>query len=326
MRRREFVTLMLSSAAQWPLAARAQARAPLLGFMSSRSPEDSAYLVDAFRLGLKDGGFVEGRNVTVEYRWAHGQYGLLGEIASQFVSRDVAAIVAVGGVATAQAAKSATATIPMVFSVGLDPVKLGLVESLNRPGGNATGISLLTTELEAKRLGLLKEMVPQAARVGVLLNPNNPPSLNQAREVQEAAGSINQPILVFYATTPKELDAALARVVEQRADALLVGADPFFDTEKSRIVAFAAAQRLPALYQFREYTAAGGLMSYGISLPDTYRLVGLYAGRILNGQNAADLPVLQPTTFEFVINLKTARALNLTIPPTLLARADEVIE
>jgi putative tryptophan/tyrosine transport system substrate-binding protein len=326
MWRREFITL-LGGAAAWPLAARAQHPAmPVIGFMSSRSPDDSTHLVAAFRQGLHEAGFVEGQSVGVEYRWAQGQYERLGPIAGELVRRNVAVLVAMGGVPSALAAKAATASIPIVFSVGADPVKLGLVSSMNRPGGNLTGVSVLSTELETKRLGLLHELVPKASLFGVLINPSNLPSVAQARDVEEAARSIGRRVQIIAASSQPELEAAFAALVRQRADALLVGADPFFDTQRDRIVAFAAQQRLPALYQFREYALAGGLTSYGISLPDGYRQVGVYAGRILKGDRPANLPIVQPTKFEFVINLKAAKALGLEVPPMLLARADEVIE
>ena len=325
MRRRD-VIVALGGAAAWPLAARAQEPIPVIGFMSGRSLEDSTHLVPAFRQGLAETGFVENQSVAIEDRWADGRYERLTQIADEFVRRKVAVIAAVGGVASARAAKEATGTIPIVFSVGADPVRLGLVASLNRPGGNATGVSLLTTQLEGKRLGLIHEMAPNAALIAVLINPKNPPSADQARDVQGAARSINQPLLLLHASTLEELNAAFVEVVERRPDALLVGGDPFFDTQRERIIEFAARQRVPALYQFREYAAAGGLMSYGIDLAEAYRLVGLYAGRILKGEKASELPVMQPTKFELLINLKTAKALGLNMPATLLARADEVIE
>jgi putative tryptophan/tyrosine transport system substrate-binding protein len=325
VRRREFIGL-LGAAAAWPLVVRAQQPVRVIGFMSSRSPEDSTHLVAAFRRGLAEIGFVEGQNLAVEYRWAQGQYERLRPIANEFVIRNMAVIVTVGGVASALAAKAATATIPIVFAVGPDPVKLGLVSSLSRPQANATGVSLLTTELETKRLGLLRELLPRAALIGVLVNPRNPPSAAQARDLEEAARTVDQRLQVIQASGLPELESAFATLVRLRADALLVGADPCFDTQRDRIVGFAARQRLPALYQFREYVLAGGLTSYGIRLADAYRQVGQYTGRILKGAKPADLPVVQPITFELVINLKTARMLGLEVPPSLLARADEVIE
>jgi putative ABC transport system substrate-binding protein len=321
MNRRAFITL-LGGAAAWPLAARAQQAIPVIGFMSSRAPADSAYLVAAFRQGLEEAGFVEGRTVAVEYRWAQGQYERLAPIAHELVAQKMAVIVAMGGVPAALAAKAATNSIPILFSVGSDPVSLGLVASFGRPAGNATGVSMLTTELETKRLGLLHELVPTAG----VINPKNPPSAFQAREIEQAARRINQRLQLLHASDAPELDSVLGMLVRQRVDALLVGADPFFDTQRDRIIEFSLQQRIPALYQFREHAAAGGLASYGISLTDSYRQVGLYAGQILKGAKPADLPVVQPTRFELVINLRTAKALNLEVPPTLLARADEVIE
>jgi putative tryptophan/tyrosine transport system substrate-binding protein len=325
MRRREFIAL-ITSAATWPLAARAQQSAPVIGFMSTRSWSDSAYVVAAFRRGLSDEGFVEGRNVSVEFRWAEGRYAEMPAIAAELVSRQVTVLVAVGGEPSALAAKAATSAIPIVFTAGGDPVRSGLVASLNRPGGNATGVSLLTTAPEAKRLGLLHELVPRAALIGVLINPNYREAEVQWQEVQEAARTIDQRIQISKAGNDEELDGAFAALVQQRADALLVCSDPFFDTRRDRIIASAAQLKLPAIYQFREYAVAGGLMSYGISITDGYRQVGIYTGQILKGAKPADLPIQQSIRFEFVINLKTAKALGLDVPPTLSARADEVIE
>ena len=327
MNRRALITLLGGATATWPLVVRGQQPAiPVIGLMSSRSVTDLVPLLEAFHRGLGEAGYFNGQNAKIEYRWANGRYERLPALAAELVGRQVAVIVTFGGSPAARAAKAATSTTPIVFSVGSDPVKLGLVASFNRPAGNATGVGLLTTELEAKRLGLMHELVPKAALVGVLINPTNPPSADQAREVQQAALSIDQRLQILYASTPQELDSAFAVLVRQRADGLLVGADPFFDTQRDRIVGFAAQQRLPALYQFREYAVAGGLMSYGVNITDGYHQVGAYAGRILKGEKPADLPVVQPTKFEFVINLQTAKALGLTVPSTLLARADEVIE
>jgi putative tryptophan/tyrosine transport system substrate-binding protein len=327
MRRREFITLLGGTAAAWPLAARAQQPAiPVVGFMSSRSPGDSAHLVAAFRRGLSEGGRTEGQSVAIEYRWAQGQYDRLPALAADLVSRGITLLVAVGGEPSALAAKAAAPTIPLVFTTGGDPVKIGLVTSLNRPGGNATGVSLLTTTPEAKRLGLLHELVPSAAAIGALINPNYQEAEGQSRELQEAARSIGRQLHIVYAKSEGELESAFATLVQERADALLVSADPFFDTRRDQIVAFAAQRRLPAIYQFREYAVAGGLISYGISITDGYRQVGIYAARILNGAKPAELPIQQSIKFEMVINLKTAKALGLDLPPMLLARADEVIE
>jgi putative ABC transport system substrate-binding protein len=324
MRRRDFIAAV-GGAVVTSFAARAQ-QLPLVGFMSSRAQADSEHLIAAFRRGLAEAGFVEGQNVSVAYGWAGGRYDRLDAIVAEFVSRNVAVIVAVGGVPSARAAKEGAATTPIVFSIGPDPVKLGLVASLNHPGGNATGITLLTTELEPKRLGLVRELVPNAALIAVLINPDNPPSTDQAKDVQQAASSLGSRLLLLYARTRQELDAAFAIVTRERPDALLVGADPFFDTQRNYIIDFATGQRLPALYQFREYAVAGGLISYGISVTEGYRLVGEYAGRILRGEKPSDLPVVQSTKFELIINLRTARALGLQIPDKLLALADEVIE
>jgi putative ABC transport system substrate-binding protein len=327
MQRRDFITLFGGAAAAWPLVARAQQPAmPVIGYLSSRSPGETAALVTAFRKGLGEAGYVEGQNVAIEYRWAEGQYDRLPALAADLAQRGVAVLVTTGGEPAALAAKTATSTIPIVFAVGGDPVKLGLVESFNRPGGSATGVSVLTTAPEAKRLGLLHELVPGTKVVGVLINPNYQGAEAQARELRDAAGTISQRIHIAYAGSDAELVQAFETLVRERADALLVGADPFFDTRRDRIIALAAARRLPAVYQFREYAVGGGLMSYGVSLPDGYRQVGNYAGQILKGAKPADLPIVQLIRFEFVINLKTAKSLGLEVPAMLLARADEVIE
>jgi putative ABC transport system substrate-binding protein len=327
MDRREFITLLVSAPAAWPLVARAQQAAmPVIGFLSSRSPGDSTALVAAFRKGLGAAGYVEGQNVAIEYRWADGQYDRLPALAADLVQRGVAVLAATGGEPSALAAKTATSVIPIVFSVGGDPVKIGLAQGINRPGGNATGVSLLSTNAESKRLGLLHELAPGARLVGVLIDPNFQEAEAQAIELRDAAGSIGQRIHLVHARNDGELELAFDALVRERADALLVGADPFFDTRRDRIIAFAAQQRLPAIYQFREYAVLGGLMSYGIDLPEGYRQIGSYAGQILRGAKPADLPIVQSTKFEFVINLKTAKGLGLEVPAMLLARADEVIE
>jgi putative tryptophan/tyrosine transport system substrate-binding protein len=322
MRRRDFISL-IGGAAAWPLAARAQQPAmPVIGFMSARSPEDSVHLLEAFRRGLKEGGFVEGENVAIEFRWAGGNYSRLPALAADLVSRQVAAIVAAGGEPSGLAAKSATAAIPIVFGIGGDPVRLGLVESFNRPGGNATGVTLLTNLMEPKRLGLLRELIPGVPVIGVLLNPN----FVQLQQIEEAARSIDQRITVANVSTDEELEAAFAAFASERIGALLVAADPYFDTRREQIVGLAARYRLPAIYQFREYAVAGGLLSYGVSITDAYRQYGVYTARILKGAKPADLPVLQPTKFETVINLKTAKALGVQISDNLLSLADKVIE
>lgn len=326
--RRKFIAALGGSAVAWPLVARAQqTMMPVVGFLSSRSPDDSKRLVAAFRTGLQTGGgFVEGENVAIEYRWAEGQYGRLPGLAADLVRRGVAVLVATGGEPSALAAKAATSTIPIVFTTGGDPVKFGLVASLNRPGGNATGVSLLTEAPEGKRLGLLKELAPNAVVFGVLIDPNYPGHEAHKRDVQEAARAIGRQIQFANARDDRELEAAFATLVEQGATALLVTADPFFDTKRARIVALAAQFKLPTIYQLRDYVLAGGLMSYGISITDGYRQVGIYAGQILKGAKPADLPVYQSIKFELVINLKTAKALGIKISDNLLSIADEVIE
>jgi putative ABC transport system substrate-binding protein len=326
MRRREFITF-LGGAAASPLAAHAQQSAmPVVGFMSGRSPEDSKHLVAAFRQGLSEAGFVEGQNVVIEYRWGLGQYDRMPALAADLVNRQVAVLVGVGGDVSALAAKRATSTIPIVFGTGSDPIKAGMVESLARPGGNATGYSLLTNQMEPKRLNMLHDLVPGAAVIGVLLNPNFPPAARQLQDLEEAARTIDQRLFVSKASNDVELNAAFTSLIQQRVGALLVAADPYFDTRRDQIIAFANQNRLPAIYQFREYAVAGGLISYGPSITDLYRQAGIYAGRILKGARPADLPVVQPTKFDFVINLKTAKAIGFTVPQGLVNAADEVIE
>jgi putative tryptophan/tyrosine transport system substrate-binding protein len=326
MRRREFVTL-LGAAAAWPLAAHAQQPAvPVVGFMSGRSAEDSAHIASAFRQGLADAGFIEGQTVKIEYRWANGNYDKLPALAADLVNDKVAVLVGVGGDVSAAVAAKATKTIPVVFGMGGDPVKAGMVASFNRPGGNATGYTLWTSEMESKRLGLLRELVPGVPLIGVLVNPQFPPTVRELEDLEPAAKTVNQQLFVARANTDAELDAALDSFEQQPVGAFLVTAAPFFDTRHDRIIAFAAQHRLPAVYQFREYAAAGGLMSYGPNIVESYRNAGAYVGRILKGEKPGDLPILQPSKFDFVINLKTAKALGLTVPPTLLAEAGEVIE
>jgi putative tryptophan/tyrosine transport system substrate-binding protein len=322
------MTLVGGAAVAWPLALRAQqpAAMPVIGYLSARSPGDTAHLVAAFRRGLGENGFVEGQNVTIEYRWALGQYDRLPAMAAEFVRRPVTVLTTTGGEPSALAAKAATSTIPIVFAIGGDPIKQGLVASYNRPGGNATGVSLLTSPVEPKRIGMLHELVPQATTIGFLLNPNLPQSPSQIADVQEAARTLNLQVHILPASTDQEIESAFDSVARQRIQALAVGADPFFDTRREKLVALAARHAVPAMYHFREFAATGGLVSYGISASDAYRQVGVYTGRVLKGVKPADLPVVQSIKFELVINLKTAKALGLTVPPTLLAIADEVIE
>ncbi len=326
MRRRELVKFVVA-VATWPLAARAQQKAtPVIGFLSSRSLGESAPFVAAFHKGLDDTGYAEGRNVAIEYRWAEGHYDRLPGLAVNLVDRGVKVIAALGGTPSARAAKNATSTIPIVFSLGDDPIGAGLVASLARPGGNLTGVSFLVSALAPKRLELLSELVPQARVIALLTNPSNPQTERETRDVQEAGRAKGLKLPILTASTESELDAAFATLVQLQADALVVQADPFIDTRREQVVALAARRAIPAIYAFREFAAFGGLVSYGTSLPAVYRQVGTYVGKILKGEKATDLPVQQPTTFELVINLKTAKALGLTVPQTLLARADEVIE
>jgi putative ABC transport system substrate-binding protein len=324
MRRRAFI-VGLGSAAAWPVVARAQRPMPTIGFMSGRSSMDSAHLVAAFRQGLGKAGFVEGQNVLIEFRWANGQYDRLPEFAAELVELPVAVLAGVGGDPSALAAKKATSTIPVVFGMGSDPIKAGLVESFNRPVGNVTGYTLWTNQLESS-VGLLRELVPNAPLFGVLLNPKFPPATLQLHDIEGAARSVNQKLFVINASNDEELTAALASFAEQRVSAVLIAADPYFDTQRERLITFSLKNRLPMIYQFREFAVSGGLISYGPSITDGYFQGGSYVGRILRGEKPGDLPVLQPNKFELVINLKAANALGLTLPNSIQLLADEVIE
>jgi ABC-type uncharacterized transport system substrate-binding protein len=327
VKRREFITLLGGAAAPWPLVARAQQPAmPVVGFLGTASAGPFAHLVAGLRRGLQETGFIEGRNVAIEYRWAEGQYDRVPALAADLVRREVAVIVTVGGEPSVAAAKAATATIPIVFNTGTDPVKLGLVASLARPGGNLTGVNIFTTELTEKRLGLLRDLVPAAPTIAVLLNPNFPAAAANVREAEAAARAIGKQVVIFNASSDAEIETAFANIVQAQCRALLVGADPFFNSRRGLIVALAARHAIPAIYEWREFVEVGGLISYGTSLVEAYRQQGIYAGRILKGEKPADLPVVQLSKFELVINLNTGKALGLVIPPSVLALANEVIE
>jgi putative tryptophan/tyrosine transport system substrate-binding protein len=326
IRRRELIAAF-GGAATWPLAARAQQPGmPVIGFLGSRSPEDSATLVAGFHEGLGETGFVENRNVTIEFRWAEGHYDRLPVLSADLVSRQVAVIAAPGGIAAGLAAKAATAKIPIIFLTGADPVQFGLVSSFSRPEGNITGVAILTNTLAPKQLELLHEVVPTSTLVAFLVNPKNPITESDTRDVRSAANTTRQQILVLDASNDSDLDDAFTALVQQHAEALLVQSDPFFNSRPDKIVALAARHAIPAIYQWRDFPAAGGLMSYGTILADAYRQVGIYAGKILKGAKPSDLPVQQSVKVQLIINLKTARALGITVPLPLSGRADEVIE
>ena len=326
--RREFIALLGGAAVPWPLAARAQQPAmPVIGFLHAGLPESFVHLVTAFRKGLSESGYVEGQNVTIEYRWAQNENGRLPELAADLVRRRVAVIVTPASTAATLAAKAATTTIPIVFETGADPVKIGLVASLNRPGGNATGVSDIGVELGAKRLGLLNELLPEAVRFAALVNPNNPFITEPfVAEMRAAASAIGRQVEVVATSTKSDIDAAFATLVKERADAFLISPDALFVSRRVQLVTLATRHVLPALYHRREFAETGGLMSYGSNLADQFRQTGVYTGRILKGEKPAEMPVQLPTKFELVINLQTAKTFGITIPTTLLARADEVIE
>jgi putative ABC transport system substrate-binding protein len=325
LRRREFTTLVGGTAA-WPLAARAQQAMPVIGFLFGGSPEASANFVAAFRNGLGEAGYVEGQNVAIEYLWTHNDNDRLSELAADLVRRRVAVIVTPNLIAAALAAKAATATIPIVFGGGFDPVQAGLVASLNQPGGNVTGISFMSVETGGKRLGLLHELLPGAARFAMLVNPTNPNAEPNITEARAAASVIGRQIEVLAARTNRDIDTAFGSLVQKQADALLVSPEPLFTTRRVQLVTLAARHAVPTIYYIREFAEIGGLISYGPNVADQYRQVGVYSGRILKGEKPGDLPILRPTKFEFVINLQTAKTLGLEVSPMLLARADEVIE
>lgn len=325
MRRREFLGVV-GAAATWPLSARAQPSAmPVIGFLGSRASGEDPQLLTSFRLGLKEAGFVEGQNLAIEYRFAENQYDRLPTLAADLVQRQVALIAANGP--AARAAKSATSTIPIVFTVGFDPVEMGLVASLNRPGGNITGVSILDVQLGPKRLELLKELVPKATTIAVLVNPTDPVRAeNTSKAVLTAARSLGLQSNVLQASSERDLDAVFVSLLQMRADGLVIGGEPFFNSHGKQLGALSARHQVPTIFQFREFTAGGGLASYGASLTDSYRQVGIYVARILKGERPADLPIVQASKFELMINMKTAKALGLTVPAKLLFTADEVVE
>jgi len=325
VRRREFIAL-IGGVAAWQAGARAQSAMPVIGYFSARSRETDVPMLAAFRQGLSESGYVEGTNVAIEFRWGVGQYHRLKSMAEDLVRRQVAVIVTSGGEITALAAKAATAKIPIVFNVGGDPVRFGLVASLNQPGGNLTGVTSFLFALGTKQIGLLRELVPTAAVIAFLVNPDDPGAESRINDVQAAARTVGQQLSVLRVSTEPDIDAAFATLVQQRAGALLVSAGPFFVTRADQLIALAARHAVPTMYFRRELAVAGGLMSYGSSTAEGYRQMGVYTGRILKGAMPTDLPVVQPTKFELVINLNTAKALGLTVPPSLFARADEIIE
>jgi putative ABC transport system substrate-binding protein len=323
MRRRKFIAV-LGGAAAWPFSANAQT--PAIGFLSSRSARDSVKVVAAFAEGLREGGFTEGKNLSIEYRFADGALDRLPDMAAELVKRPISALVAVGGSNSALAAKRATSTIPIVFVIGGDPVRLGLAASLSRPGGNATGMTIISADLAPKRLGLLRELVPNATALAVLTNPNTPEGRGQASDMLTAALALGLKLRFLEAGDETGIEAVFTTLSQDKPDALLVASDPIFDVHRDKLVALVAASGIPAIYQFRDFTVAGGLMSYDPDIVDAHRQIGIYVGKILRGARPADLPIQQPTKFQLVVNLRTAKALGINVSPTLLARADEVIE
>ena len=327
MKRRQFITLLGGAAANWPLTARGQKAAmPVIGILNSGSPDASASLIQSLRTGLGETGFVEGQNLTIDYRWSNGRYDVLPALAADLVRERVAVIVAGGTAAPALAAKAATATIPIVFTSGDDPVKIGLVPNLNRPDGNVTGVHFFLTELSAKKLGLLRDLMPQLAVIGLCLNPSSQNAGAQLADVQVAARELGLRIEVANASNEREIDSAFATLAERKIGAVIVTSDPFFFTRRNQMIGLAAHHRIAAVFPFRTFVADGGLMSYGTSITDAYRQAGVYVGRVLKREKPADLPVVQSTKFELVINLKTAKALGLTFPSGLISIVDEVIE
>jgi putative tryptophan/tyrosine transport system substrate-binding protein len=326
MKRREFITLLGGAAAAWPLAARAQQPIPVIGFLSSLAPSDLTHVMPAFQQGLDRAGFVESRNVAIEYRWAEADYHRLPALAADLVSRKVAVIAAISGTPAALAAKAATTTIPIVFAIGGDPIAPGLVSSLSRPGGNITGVSFFNAPVVSKRLDLARELAPSGSTIAILINPNNPPSAAEGEAVQAAAAAVGQPLLIVSASTQNEIDDAFATIKQERIGAVLVSHDPLFFSERVKLVVLMARHALPTIFAEPEHARTGGLISYGSSRTDAYRQAGDYVGRILRGEKPGELPVVLPTKFHLVINLKTAKSLGIEVPGTVLARADEVIE
>jgi putative ABC transport system substrate-binding protein len=326
MKRREFLGVLGGAAAAWPLDVRGQQTLPLVGFLNGASPDTYRFNADSFREGLAKAGFVEGKNVRIEERWAHGDYQALPALAAELVAMGVVAIAATGDVASARAAQFASRSIPVVFTIGADPVRFGLVASLNRPGGHVTGVSLLSSVLGAKRVEILHEVAPKVSRIALLMNPSNPNATAEQEDAQAGAKKMGRETLVLNARNAGEIDAAFEELIRAKADAFITATDPILLDRREQIVSFAARHAIPAVYFVRQFTAAGGLLSYGPSISWMYRQAGEYVGQILKGTNPSEMPVMQPTQFEFVLNLKTANALGLTVPPTLLARADEVIE